>query len=249
MKSKAFVVALVCALMAVANASASLIDIASNYETATWTNGSNLGSGFGAWNLVSGANSGFFIWDSTEHGHGDINTSDLAFGFWGNSGSWADANRGITTWGNNHSFSMDMAVQWRAGAYGLNLYNVSDTALFDGSTLIWNFNIDDSGYGGTGWDYYSDIVLNFSLVQNGSDLDITVTGSSVNGSWTDTWNTQVAGETLGGFRVYAGSGEAASGQRNLYINNLEVIPEPTTLGLLGVGTLGLLLIRRKKQQA
>ncbi len=192
-------------------------DAASNYETATWIDGTNQGTGFGAWQITNeGSSAGTFVWTSTENGHSDINTSDLSFGMWSNNTGALSAMREITEWGVDHSFSIQLAVQWRDGSKGLKLFNEAETE-------IWDFSITDAGYGGTIWDYYSDIVLTFVATQNGSDIDISVVGSSEGSTWSDEWLTSISGETLGGFSVYKNGGtDDGAGQRNLYFNNLNI---------------------------
>lgn len=195
-------------------------DDASNYETSTWIDGSNNGSGFGPWMMWNdGANSGFFVWSSTENGHGNINTEDLAFGMYGHGGQYANAQRAITEWGVGATFSVQLAVQWRDGQRGISLFNTNGFAPGD---EIWNFNINDDGYGSTGWVYYSDIVITVEVTQDSDELVIQVTGTSVSESWSDTWSTTVPDQTLGGFRIYRGDGTGPEGQRNLYFNNLVI---------------------------
>ena len=196
-------------------------DVASNYETSTWIDGSNNGSGFGPWQISSeGASAGTFVWSSTENGHGDINTNEMAFGMWSNNAGTISATRQLAEWGDEHSLSIQLAVQWRDGSKGISLYNNGG---FEPVNEIWNFNITDAGYGDTGWDYYGDLILTFVATQNGSNVDISVVGSSEANVWSNEWTTTITSETLGGFSVYkiGGDGDGA-GQRNLYFNNLEV---------------------------
>lgn len=77
------------------------VDQASNYSA--WTNGSNGGSGFGAWQLVPPSNSnnaGFFLGSSANNGSapsGNINSANgTAFGLYANSGQTASAVRPFT---------------------------------------------------------------------------------------------------------------------------------------------------------
>ena len=186
-----------------------------------WTSGSSGGNGFGNWNLYdAGSNSGHFVWTSTEYGHGDIDTDDVSFGMFGHSGEWSNAERGITSWGDGAGFSIDLAVQSRSGGRGISLFNSS--TVLDGTTEIWNFNINDEGYGATGFDYQGDMILNLVATQNGANLDLVVTGSSAGDNWSDTWSTTINAETLGGFRLYVGGNPDGDGAGNLYFNNLVV---------------------------
>ncbi|MGA1194624.1 MAG: alpha-amylase family glycosyl hydrolase, partial [Kiritimatiellia bacterium] len=129
-------------------------DFASNYITG-WSNNGNGGNGFSAWNLYgTNANAGHFIWSSTEYGHADINSSDVAFGMYGYSNQYANAERGISSWGDNNTFSIDLATQWRDGNRGISLFNSSST--FNETSQIWNFNISTNGYADTGFPYFGD---------------------------------------------------------------------------------------------
>lgn len=198
-------------------------DIASNYTTVTWVNGSNEGTGFGPWQLWSdGGNSGFYIGSSTSDGHADINTSTNSFGMYGHTGEYANAQRAITAWANGSTFSLQMAVQWRNGAMGLSLFNQDG---FAPENEIWNFNISDVGYGSTGWSYYSDMLITFSIEQVDGILTIAVKGESLAEGWTNTWETIVSTETLGGFKIYKGDG-VSDGQNNLFFNNLNLTRSP-----------------------
>jgi hypothetical protein len=220
------------------------MDAADNYSTATWTNTSNEGSGFGAWDLFSDATAGFFVFDSTEHGHGDINTTDVAFGLFGNDNGYANAQRAITDWDDEYTFRIDMTFRFRDGARGLSLFDDNGFAPGD---EIWNFNVDNAGYGFTDWAFQGDMVIEFAITQDGSDLLIDVAGSSASGAWSATTNTTLSAVgTLGGFRAYSGSPEddGNNNQRNTYFNNLEVIPEPGAMAMFIIGLAGLLGVRR-----
>ena len=76
-------------------------DEASNYSS--WTNGSNGGFGFGAWQLVptsNSSNAGFFLGNSANNGFvpsGNINSANsTAFGLYANNGQTASAVRPFT---------------------------------------------------------------------------------------------------------------------------------------------------------
>ncbi len=246
MNMRMLVAALLVGGLVVGNTHASLIgsDYADNYDPPAWEDESNEGIGFGAWDMWDdGENSGFFIGSSTADGHGDINSDGVAFGMFANFNQWANAQRSITNWGSGYTFSIDMAVNWRDGGRGLSLFGPDGFAPED---EFWNIHISDAGYGDTGFDFANDIVLSFSITQDGDDLDILITGSSAADEWSDTWSTTLTGEELGGFRLYTGGHDIdGAGERNLYFNNLEIIPEPGTMGLLGLALAGLAFYRRR----
>ncbi|TVQ16872.1 MAG: hypothetical protein EA361_03565, partial [Bacteroidetes bacterium] len=201
------------------NANAQIIigqDDASNYSS--WGNGTNEGYGFGPWDLWNdGGSSGHFIGSSTEYEHGDINSDGQSFGMYGHSGQFSNAQRALVYWGEGYTFSIEIAAQWRDGARGISFFNQNG---FDSADEIWNFNISNDGYGGAGFSYYSDIILRFEVTQNSNNLEVEVTGSSVNADWTEVWSTNIPGQTLGGFRLYTGGDIDSDGKRNLYFNNL-----------------------------
>jgi hypothetical protein len=195
-------------------------DNAANYD-GTWSNGSNEGKGFGNWDLWDdGEDSGHFIGPSTADGHANINSSGTSFGMYGHSGQWANAQRSIIKWGNGYKFSIELAVQWRDGNRGISLFN---TGGFAPGNEIWNFDISNAGYGSTGWSYYSDIALRFTMHQNGANIDIQIIGKSELSSWADTTNATISGQTLGGFRIYTGVAPDGNGRRNIYFNNLAIL--------------------------
>jgi hypothetical protein len=49
--------------------------------------------------------------------------------------------------------------------------------------------------------------------------------------------------------LYAGDLQGSQGERNLYANNLEIIPEPSSSLLMGLGLAGLAILRRVRKNA
>ena len=89
--------------VAVADAAAPASDKASNspYEPGnTWADGQNGGTGFGAWALTSGTNSGFFMGTSSSNGamppSGNIDTAGESWGMFASGGDTASAVRPFT---------------------------------------------------------------------------------------------------------------------------------------------------------
>ena len=66
-------------------------DNAGNYSS--WTNGSNQGTGFGAWSLSAGANSGFFLGNPANNGMGTTGIGTNAFGLFATGSGYMNANR------------------------------------------------------------------------------------------------------------------------------------------------------------
>ena len=63
---------------------------------------------------------------------------------------------------------------------------------------------------------------------------------------TDTYTSGLINGSLNAFKLYAGDLHDTQGERNLYANNLEIVPEPSALSLLAVGLGGLTMIRRRR---
>ncbi|MDD4746746.1 MAG: T9SS type A sorting domain-containing protein, partial [Salinivirgaceae bacterium] len=189
-------------------------DIASNYTT--WINGNNNGFGFEPWVLtIDGATAGHDIQSSITSGHANLDQDGKSFRMYGYGvNDTAHAERAITSWGDGYTFSVDMAVQLRDGKKGIRLYN--------GSSLIWSFNITDAGYGTTGWIERSDMLLKFKATQNGADLLVQVTGISKLNIWTDIFEDTVTGQTLTKFQIFTGGASNSDGKSDLYFNNLSV---------------------------
>ncbi len=216
-------------------------DNAGNYTS--WTNGSNAGSGFQAWNLYTSGSAGFFLGSSAGQGFGDIDTSGQAFGMWGNpsGGNYANAERlfdgGALSVG--QSFVIDLAIAYRNGNKGISLFDSGTNELF-----YFNVGSDQYDVNGSiqGWGYAQTSVFHIVASQLGaSSLQVVLSrfdGESV---------TQTVAGTLAGFRAYVGDTDAGNDLNNLFINNMAVIPEPTTLGLIGLGSaVALIAIRRRR---
>ena len=147
------------------------------------------------------------------------------------------------------SFSFQMAVNFRNGVKGVNLY---DTA----GVKVFNFNIggDDyvvndalSGNGSIGNAYSSNTLLNFRFDQT----------SESGGNWTVERSggvTDLDSGTYSGalrrFAFYAGGSGSNGNNDALFFNNLSVVPEPSTGYLLLSGILAISCLRGwgRKQQ-
>jgi hypothetical protein len=221
-----------------ANAQVLATDVASNYTTETWVNGSNLGSGFGAWDLFTSGTAGYFIGDSVAQGFGNVNSGSSAFGMFGNPAgdNYANAQRALSTpLSTGQAFSIDLAIAFRNGNKGISLF----AGGFDDPSQIWNFNVGGEIYsaGGTdlGWAYSQNSVFSLTATQ----LSLTSVGISlVRGSDTYT-STVTSASGLSGFRAYVGSTDAGNDLNNLFVNNMQAVPEPSTYALLTLGALAL----------
>jgi hypothetical protein len=224
-------------------------DNASNYTSATWINGSNLGTGFGAWDLYISTNgtAGRFIGDSVAQGFGNINTNGSSFGMWGNpvGDNYSNAQRAFSNaLSVGNSFSIQLAIAYRNGSKGISLFSGG----FAPANEIWNFNVGGDQYsaGGviqTSWAYSQTSIFNLTASQtSATSIDISLTRGS------DNYTTTISNTgALSGFRLYVGSTDATGNLNNLYFNNLSVVPEPSTYALLGLGAASVLWrIRRRR---
>lgn len=204
-----------------------------------WTNGSDgfiTGPGaYGQW-FLGGNASAFNI--ATAAGVGNpsaavIDISGISFRLY-EAGNYADAFRFIDPdgLGAGLTFSLQLAVNFRAGFKGFDLRDMDDSVVF-------NFNIggDDyvvsnaaSGNGSIGDDYSSFTIFTLSFTQ------IDASG----GTWSLERSGDITSFTTGTYDGVARSfklyNSGASGDENaLFFNNLGTVPEPSTWALLLLG--------------
>lgn len=237
------VLGLVCVAAVSGSASGSVVvasDNATNYASG-WSNGSNGGSGFTAWNL-STSNGGWFRGGASAQGpnSGAIDTAGNSFAMYAD--GFVNAERGFASaLGEGDVFSFDMAYKWDNGNRGFTLSN--------GSSEVFYFNINDGGYSWTGGSAAS--TPWFGARENGVALDVAITRTASGFSFTITsaQGFSAAGSvTAAGFDSFkfyvAGAGGGDGG--NLYANSLQVtaVPAPGAIALLGVA--GIVGVRRRR---
>ena len=217
-------------------------DSGSNYG-ASWNNSSNFGTGFGAWDLwVTGTNSttdfaGHFI-------------SSGRFGMYGNSsattGKAAQANAQRLFDGGalaaGQAFLIDLTVDYRNGFKGIDLFSGA-------FSTVWNFNIGGDTYspGGTPLSntlapYVANSVFSVraeQLTAESFQVQVSRGGSTLYTS------SSITG-ALNGFKLYVGETDGGD-PNNLFANNLQIIPEPSTPLLMGLGLAGLLALRKTRK--
>lgn len=259
----------VCGITTMGSLSVFAADLASdNAADATyndgWSSSDHGGTGWsGNWSLTTspgatGSEAGHFVGSSTANGDsssgGDIDTGGRAWGLYANSSHSASATRGFATSfldvGQAFVFDFDNGSVANGSSVSATLQGAGGTPYFyfgftGGSA---NYTVGQEGLFGFSTDTgvgYTDEGLHVEIALTGANTvstSITPRGGS----------TTVIQSTLAGNAAWdrimfennsAGTGDAA----NLYVNSMEVIPEPATMTLLGLGAMSLLAARRRKE--
>lgn len=269
MKKVAVIIAAIALVAASQTFAANLAgDNASNAPYADgWQSGDNGGFGFGAWTLTaqnSPNGSGHFIGSSTANGDGldngivgglpndgDIDSAGVAWGMYANGGNTADATRpftgGTLSIGQSVSFDFDNGYI-DSGTVGVGLQNAAGNNLWEMFFAGGNANYSNNDAAGV-------VATTVGYGDEGLKVKFTLTGAA---SYTvvytrrDGVNQTINGNLIANadqgiaqlrwFNFNAGPGT----DHNAYLNNLSIVPEPTTLTLVGLGMLGALALRRRK---
>jgi hypothetical protein len=197
------------------------------YTTSRWESGINGGTGFLGWNLVAGSSDERacgFVLEASPMARGVLNShGGRAFGMRARGkGVTAEAYRTFDLpLEPGQSFSVDLAVNFRSGARGLDLRSAGD------ERRLFNFNIgsDDyvvhgaaTGNGSLGDTYHSDTVFTVTFTQT----------SAEGGIWKIERAGGVAAESAGTYEGRAGGVKFYvmdtddSPENDLWINNLAI---------------------------
>jgi hypothetical protein len=200
-------------------------DIAGNYST--WNSGDNQGTGFGAWSLVQGSG-GWFLADPTSRASNlaALVTSGKTFGLWAS--GYVDAIRSFEpALATNDRFKISLGYQWDNGARGLNLLN--------GTSEVFNFNINSGGMSWTGGGSYpfiawggkreNGIQVDITIIKTASGLRFTITSpqdSGLNGAGS------VTASGVTSFKLYVSGSGGDGGDLNFNNLALDSVPGDVT---------------------
>ncbi|MEY2485831.1 MAG: hypothetical protein QOH39_1479 [Verrucomicrobiota bacterium] len=258
--------------ISVVDAAAPASDQASNspYEPGnTWVNGQNGGTGFGAWVLTSGTNSGFLMGTSSSNGamppSGNIDTAGKSWEMFASSGDTASAVRQFTgpsgarqlAVGQSISLAMDNGVIQTGGMVGFSLNDGNGNPRFElyylGGDSVDSYKINING---------TQFNLNLPFTADGfSNITFTLGASNA-------WSLSITENGVAGTMMYSSASfsnlaasniaqidlfdvNAGSATNNFVFFNclfMNAVPEPSVTSLLAVGTIlgAWLLIRRRR---
>jgi MYXO-CTERM domain-containing protein len=238
--------AALAATFIVASASAAIVgsDNGSNYSSG-WTNGSNGGTGFGAWSFSTsgGGYKGNFIGNPGNIGITGMGSSAFALYANGGSGASITASRSFgAALGIGDSFSMQWGIKWDSdfgGNKGFNLFAGTNEVINvnNGGNNFIMVNGNNVGFG------YGTNAMTWTFTQT-TATTVTVTANDRDGSGSYSAVITVSG-ALSGFSIYA-SNMGGGGNREPFYNNftLDAVPAPGALALLGVA--GIVGARRRR---
>ena len=244
MKKSIFIQSLVALSFALlsCNATAATLgtDNGGNYGS-TWISSSNFGTGFGNWDLrTTGTDANNFAGHFISSGQ---------FGMYANGStsprtSQANAQRlfdgGALTAG--QSFLIELGVDFRNGFKGIDLFSGA-------SQTVWNFNVGGDTYspGGAALSitvapYVANSVFSIRANQlTSSTFEVLVSRGGSN-----LYTSTAIDGAVNGFKLYIGVTTGGGDANNLLANNLQIIPEPSTPLLMGLGLAGLAVLRLRR---
>ena len=198
-------------------------DNAGNYG-GSWTNGSDGGTGFGAWGLGAGANSGNFLGNPASDGMGTSGIGTNAFGLYANGSAYFNGGRafdGAMQLGD--SFTFYWAMNWDAngGSKGIDLkannatiFTINNGGSVPSATITAGSSTADSTYG-------TNPMFVTATRTSGSTYAFSMTRRST-GTYSTTFSSIAA---IDSFNLYIGNQNdfgATNGNRNIYFNNFQV---------------------------
>ncbi len=196
-------------------------DNASNYGGG-WTNGSDGGTGFGAWGFSVGANTGAFVSNPANNGMGTSGIGTTALGLFANGGAYFNGGRAFdSAMQIGDSFTFWWAMNWDAngGSKGFDL-KANNTTIFNvnnvnSAAITTTTGTADPNYGTTP-------MLVTATRTSGSTYAFSMTSRSGGGTYSTTINSTAAFDSI---NLYIGNQNDFSGNngnRNIYFNNFAI---------------------------
>jgi len=197
-------------------------DNAGNYG-GSWTNGSDGGTGFGAWGLGAGANSGNFLGNPANNGMGTSGIGTNAFGLYANGSAYFNGGRAFdSAMQLGDSFTFYWAMNWDAngGNKGIDL-KANNTTIFNinnggvTAAITTSSGTADPNYGTTP-------MFVTAKRTSGSQYAFSMTSRSAGATYSTTFSSTAA---IDSFNLYIGNQNdfgATNGNRNIYFNNFQV---------------------------
>jgi hypothetical protein len=262
-KKLAIVVALASVFVLTAHAANNALDVASNspYGGAHgWQNGDNGGFGFGSWIFSNpggnGATGGMFIGSSSGNAggaSGNIDTAGVSWGMYANSGVTTAAVRPFTGGslgiGQELDLRIDNGFLSSGSSEGFGLQTTGGVNrlefFFSGGsgsyTLTDNSGSNPTGIGFTG----NGLSIAFTLTSADTyTMDVTPNGGGttvLNGTLEGVAGTGI--DQMRFFDFNGGNGQGSNG--DFFVNQLEVVPEPSTIAAGVLAVVGVLSMRRR----
>ncbi len=249
-------------LFSSARAASNAFDSAADPTYASgWTDGSNGGFGFGPWSITANppgtTSAGTFLGDSTTlapgNTGGNINTAGVSFGLFGYDNAYVNAIRAFNApLSVGQTFSMQIAVNYRNGNKGFDVTDPSGNNIFDLNIGGDDYSVNDTGGGTTN-------LFNMAYDPNTVFTVYITQTSATEGSWTIVRSGGMSGTASSGGFPYQGVAAGINiynvqtvdgnlAQDYLFVNNMQIVPEPSTFALLGGSVLlgALLHVRRRR---
>ena len=194
-----------------------LSDNASNYSS--WTNGTNLGTGFSPWSLTAGSNTGSFLGNPSNNGMGTTGIGTNAFGLYATGDAYMNAQRPFSNdMEVGDKFTFYWSINWTAngGGKGFDFKNGSTTIF-----IVNNSGSDAITAGGVTADAnYGTTPMLVTLIRTSStEYSFSMTRRSGGTTYNSTINSSLA---INSVNFYIGNQNNSSGERNLYFNNLTI---------------------------
>lgn len=204
-----------------------------------WANGDNGGSGFSSWIISTAGSAGVFV--------GSTAVSAQSFGLWANSGANSSTARrdftgGSLLAGQTISFVIAHTPTVSTGAeVGFSLLSGGSSRItfkFVGGGTAWLMNDGNADFG-AGQNYAANSPISFSFTYNGGNSYSYRLGTGSGNNYTATSNIS----SVDGI-VFRNNGQGNS--QNLGIDDLQIVPEPSSANLLTFALSAILAFRRRK---